>query len=106
MGTLRPLDTSKGVEETAKFLCDSNGWLPLDFGNGEVDTYEETLLDNGYSEYVIINGVIYEVEDYELEGDIYEAIRMDDGTYQYVVSYYNGGCSFGMAVEQALNNVK
>jgi hypothetical protein len=73
------------------------------------DSYEDFFRCELSSEYVLQNDTVYEVieenaiPDY---GDIYEASENSDGTINYVLRYYNGGCGFEEAIITALDRMK
>lgn len=72
------------------------------------ETYLDQLLEDGYREWVLYNGVLYQVDnerDAE-EGDIFSATLNQDGTINFVLRYYNGSCSFNEAIEEALKRMK
>lgn len=74
------------------------------------DSWCETICyDLDGEGYVLLEDEIYEVleRDYhDLEDDIFEAHENSDGTIEYNVLYYNGGCGFSEALEYALSNMK
>ena len=42
----------------------------------------------------------------DIDEDIFEAYDNGDGTINYEVMYYDGGCSFNEAIEYALEDMK
>lgn len=73
------------------------------------DSYEELIYDNYYDKLIICNNTVYKViECIELnpEFDIFKAKVNSEGTIDFEVMYYNGGCGFSEAIEEALNNAK
>lgn len=70
-------------------------------------TYLDQLLDDGYREWYLYKGVLYRVEnDRDVDsGDIFQATRNADGSINYVLQYYNGGCSFTEAMDNALSTL-
>ena len=40
------------------------------------------------------------------EDDIFEIKKNEDGSFDYILSYYNGGCSFNEALDYAFKNGK
>jgi hypothetical protein len=53
-----------------------------------------------------IGGIVYEVETKNVEGeDIATSSRNDDGSIDFQVRFYNGGCSFNEAIEDALKKL-
>lgn len=57
--------------------------------------------------FPIINDVLYEVvEDKNLDDyDLFEASENKDGTIDYTLRYYNGGCGFEEALETAIDKM-
>ena len=50
-----------------------------------------------------IDGIVYEVETKNVEyEDIAISSRNDDGTIDFQLKFYNGGCSFNEALDDAL----
>lgn len=69
------------------------------------DTYVEML--DGETEYIIFNDTVYDYESEEIDPyEHFTATKNDDGTINFSVSYYNGGCGFKEAIEYALKNIK
>jgi hypothetical protein len=71
-------------------------------------TYKEMLSDEGYDKVVIYEDNLYEViSRKDMDGmDIFEISKAEDGTYDFTLSYYNGGCCFSEAIEYAFNRMK
>jgi hypothetical protein len=71
------------------------------------NTFLESLLENNYRDYVFHNGILYrcEAESNSDSGDIFEATRNGDGTIDFILQYYNGGCSFTEAMGYALKKI-
>lgn len=70
------------------------------------DTYEKMMYD--CDDYAICNGNIYEViknECYDYS-DIFISNKNTDGTISFTLSYYNGSCEFGEALEEAIKNME
>lgn len=38
--------------------------------------------------------------------NVFEATKNDDGSYDFIVKYYDGGCGFNEAIEYALDKCK
>ena len=67
----------------------------VEYFRSELDTH----IINGDDIYEII-----EEEDLSTD-DIFEATKNPDGTINFLVQYYNGGCGFNEAIETALQNL-
>jgi hypothetical protein len=70
------------------------------------DTYEEMLLDEFYKEYILIDNELYTTnrKDVGIDSSLFTSKINEDGTIDYEVLYYNGGCGFTEAIEEALKN--
>lgn len=72
------------------------------------DSYREMFEDVLYDRYVINDNNIYEIlskKRHEYDEDIFIMKDNKDGTYDYEVMYYNGGCGFTEAIEEAFENL-
>lgn len=68
------------------------------------DNMEEYFYDV-YEEFAtIIKGKVYEIQRESLDNgyDIFESTKNEDGTIAFHVKYYNGGCGFEEALQEAL----
>ena len=103
-GTLTPVEKLEGetLEQQCKRLLD-NRELP-----SWCDSYQEILRDEFYQKYVVYNGILYDVdkENIDPESSVFKASVNDNGTINFEVRYYNGGCSFDEAIETALEENK
>jgi hypothetical protein len=102
-GVLKKVERYEGetLEEQCKRLM-GNKELPSYF-----DSYEEYLVDENYKKITIQNGVVYRVEkeDVDPDSDIFKANINDKGEIEFEVRYYNGGCGFDEAIEEAVNRI-
>lgn len=59
-----------------------------------------------YEKAVEINNEVFTVESQNLDpcDDIFTSTKNSDGTISFEVKYYNGGCGFSEAIEDALKN--
>lgn len=110
IGKLKPVEKLLNVDETFEERCKrilkEHNYLEL---NDYCDSWEEMLCDELYDEYVIVDEDIYKIveKNYRsIDDDVFEAHINNDGTISYEVMYYNGGCSFNEAIEEALQNIK
>lgn len=97
---------TESIESWCEKYCQQNG-----FGHLEefYDTWEECFREMEYDKYIITNNNIYRIiEDKEFTDceDIFEAHQNELGQIEYCLSYYNGGCGFSEAIENALKNMK
>lgn len=107
-GKLEAVDTisSETLEEQCKRILAKHNYFELD---SYCDSWSEMLCEELYERYVIVNDTIYEVVEKKhrsIDENIFEARANLDGSIEYEVMYYNGGCSFNEAIEEALENLK
>lgn len=70
---------------------------------------KELINDEMDEQYVITEDKIYGVlksEEIDPNYDIFKASRNEDGTINFEVKYYNGGCGFGEAIGRALKKME
>lgn len=93
-GKLTP--TGKTVDQYMKFV-DTPSYY---------DDKKEHFNDEFRDVAIEINGEVYAIvrNEYEDSDDIFESTKNEDGTIDFQVKYYNGGCDFGEALEYALKN--
>ena len=94
------------VEEWCKRECEKQN-IPLNKWN---DTYKEALLEEQYPIKVVeANGILWEIEDNEREegyNEISVLTPNSDGTYNYVMQFYNGGNCLSEMLKDELKNIK
>lgn len=105
-GKLRKIDKldTETPETWCKEYCEQNGF-------DELDKYYETWADY-FSEMFSDEFIVHKNDIYKIikksrlgEDDIFYANKDDRGCIDFVLSYYNGGCGFSEAIEEALNNL-
>lgn len=94
------------LEEQCKRILVEHNYRELD---SYCDSWREMLYEELYERYVVVNNNnIYEIVEKNNktdEYDIFNATQNLDGSIDYEVMYYNGGCSFNEAIEEALENM-
>lgn len=70
------------------------------------DVINEIFLDE-LDDYIELNNTIYKRYDEGFDdcGDIFQMKKLKDGTYEYYVKYFNGGCGLNEAIEEAYNKI-
>ena len=103
-GTIKKVEKKPGEtkkELMTRLLKESNI-------NYDPDCIEDDFYDTFYESHVAYGENIYEIleknkkDAYE---DIFEATEIDDDKISFTVKYYNGGCSFGEAIEESLEKL-
>jgi len=88
------------LEELCQDIVDYNYDL-------EVQTkYNQTAVDfvrENYEDYIIIRDSLYKVSDKSIEEDMSVSWLQED-SIGYLVSFYNGGCGFLEALEEAVED--
>lgn len=103
VGKLIPVEINGDIENTCRLILEDAGQEKSEY----YDTYKEKLEDWGYKKYHITETAIYSVEmvNKDPDEDIFHAVKNDDGSYDFTLKYYNGGCSFEEAIEEALDKI-
>ena len=68
-----------------------------------IEHFNEVLSDDA----IDVNGLVFEIKRERINPyeDIMLATKNEDGSYDFEVKYYNGGCGFGEAIETAISGV-
>lgn len=108
-------EVHKGVatptgKTAVEFLRDKT-YLVYDNYLQNIEDEPEDVIYNGlkcgYEKYVLINGMVWELDNTELdEYDISFAEKNPDGSFNYFVSFYNGGCGLNEAIECAMEKAE
>lgn len=90
---------------TPQTFCFDNGITELP---KYTDSWEECIMDKFYQEAIIIDELVYRVEKEEQNpyDSVFEATKNEDGSYDFIVKYYNGGCGFDEAINYAVDKCK
>lgn len=94
------------LEEQCERILKEHNFTELD---EYYDSWEEMLYEELYDKYVVCSNKLYKIVErnyMDTEYDIFTAYENKNGTIDYEVMYYNGGCSFSEAIEEALNNME
>lgn len=113
-GKLKEFSREQGetlVQYVMRFIKDKGRDVPehySEYGCSEEDAacmfYDVFYKNTG----VLVNNTIYEIvtmRSFEYD-DMFEANRCQDGSIDFTIKYYNGGCSFSEALERAFSNIK
>jgi hypothetical protein len=71
------------------------------------DSPQEYFNDEYYRKAYVIDGMVYAIESEELDpsDSIFRASKNNDGSIDFELRYYNGGCCMNEALENALENL-
>lgn len=111
VGKLRKIDgigTAESVEEFSKYISNEEHEISLD---PYYKNWTEYFQDKFYKKYIIYKNEVYEILKNEcFDGDdIFKAHYDEHKNIDFILNYYNGGCGFNEAIEEALgrlNNVR
>lgn len=92
------------LEDVCKRVCIANNITELP---EYYDEWREVIFDDLYDKYVDFNNNLYEIiENKEIgDFDIFDMHENTDGTYDFDVMFYNGGCCLSEALETAFNRM-
>jgi hypothetical protein len=96
-------DKNLSLEEQCKSICKSHNINSLGWHDSYIDVVRFDLDDD----YTISNNEIYKILEKKSYDDFEWCIvkKNSDGTYDFDVSYYNGGCSFEEAIENGFDDL-
>ena len=106
-GKLRKIDLkNKSIEDFFKEKCIENGIVELDkwtkdwysMYRGNVDNLE--YFSNRKSVYQLYNHKQFE------DFDIQELSKLENGDYEFIVNFYNGGTCLGEIIEEFVNKLE
>jgi hypothetical protein len=72
------------------------------------DDWEEAFLDEYWEKYIVVNNNVFEIYDHEERDDsddIYDIKPNGDGTYSFIMKFYNGGTYLTECLEEELSKV-
>ena len=107
-GKLKLVDiVGNTIELTCMMALQSQGIDPDPKWNTD-RPFETQLMDQCYEDYIVFRDQLFKViyvKHVDDEYDIFKAKVNLDNTVNFEVKYYNGGCSFEEAVNNALENI-
>lgn len=104
-GKLRKIETELSIEEWCKEYCNSNGISEI--SSTYNDSWIDEFFDRFYNKFIISNDNIYEIFDHiEADDDDVDYLHENpDGTYTFVMQFYNGGTCLSECLEEGLNRL-
>ena len=96
---------NESLEEQCKRILMQHKYTEL---SSYCDSWIEMLYEEMYDNYVIVNDNLYEILEKNNKGydtDIFNISENKDGSYDYEVMFYDGGCSFSEAIGIALDGI-
>lgn len=104
IGTLSKVIIDVEVEQWCENHCKQNNITEL---KSYYQNWKECARDN-FENLLITNDEVYEKFDQKLDGDddIYHIQKNDDGTFSYVMRFYNGATYLDECLEESLERNK
>lgn len=97
-GIIKKISTPETTAEVYKNLDNDKKWDEVD-ENG-IPTWIED------DRYEMVRGCIFDVSDtpdtYDSEGDVNEAVKLNDTDYRVHAYYYSGGANFGEMLDESI----
>lgn len=98
-------DKNLSVEELCKEVCNTNSIEMKSYH----DSWTECLLDIEYGVYIVLNGKLFEIQNYK-DLNIYEDYcrirKLKDGSYAFEAQFYNGGTCLSEMLENHFDEVQ
>ena len=101
-GKLRKVLRSKeeSLEKQCEKICLLNSYK---FDQRYHNSWKECLQDEGYSEFIIVKGIIFQIYDHYKDDEAPFIVEQNpDGTYSFHGSFYNGGACLNEMLEEGL----
>lgn len=106
-GKLRKIDLkNKSIEDFFKEKCIENNILELD--KWTKDWYSMYINNVNNSEYYSNKKSVYQLYNHKQfeDFDIQEFLKLENGDYEFITSFYNGGTYLGEVIEEFVNKLE
>ena len=109
-GKLRKVDIGDSLENWCKEQCNKEGITELSdynkkYVNSWVYEFRNSWIDN--NRIIIVGEEVFEIFDHieSEDEDIDYMVKNPDGTYTFLMQFYNGGTYLGECLEEGLNRI-
>ena len=106
IGKIKPINiTGEELENYCKQILLEHSYISENSPEKDefYNSYAELLVDELGDEYMYLNGILYKIiEDKEVDDDVVNITRNEDGTINYVATFYNGGTCLTEVLESVL----
>jgi hypothetical protein len=104
IGKLRKIESTESIEKWCENTCISLGYSTKESYYG---SWKEKLQDETkWQKYFFYNDSIYEmIEHQEVEDDIDSITLNSDGTYSFIMQFYNGGTNLTEMIEDGIKRI-
>lgn len=104
VGKLRKVETGSNIEHWCQTYCHTKGIHELSSYN---DDWIQQFKDEFYQKFVVLEDEVYEIFDHieTEEGDVYHLQENQDGTYTFVMQFYNGGTCLDECLTEKLSKL-
>jgi hypothetical protein len=104
-GKLIKVELEESLEKTCEKILNEHGVKDNGYFESIILLFEDFFYTK---EYAIVDDVLYKLNFKRIEDEesIFTSEQNEDGSIDFEVKYYNGGCGFNEALEEALENIK
>lgn len=104
IGKLRKIETGSSMKLWCKTYCNAEEYHRLSRYN---DNWIEQFRSHFHEKFLVTKDAIYEKFDHMQleESDVYHVEKNDDGTYTFVMQFYNGGTYLDECLEEGLDRI-
>jgi len=105
IGKLKKVETQGNIEHWCQAYCCREGFDKLATYN---DNWIEQFKDHFYDKFLVTENAVYEKFDHieVYESDVYHMQKNPDGTYTFVMQFYNGGTCLDECLEEGLQKLQ
>ena len=103
-GTLTKINNGKTFKENCIEICKDIDKNTL----ADYESLQQYISEEFYDKYYIYENQLYKmkVKSVDLDNDIFNANMDKSGKIKFEVKYYNGGCGFNEAMDEAMDSMK
>ena len=104
VGKLRKVETGPNIEDWCQAYCHTEGYHELESYH---ENWTEQFREHFYDKFLVTENTVYEIFDHieTDDGSIYHMQENPDGTYTFVMQFYNGGTCLSECLEEGLEKV-
>lgn len=105
IGKLRRIELNESLES---FYKRKLGELNITELRSYHNNWEDAFKDEFNEKYFIINNTVFEIFNHiemDESDDIYDIKKNEDGTYSFIMKFYNGGTCLSECIEEGLEEI-
>lgn len=101
VGKLRKIETGPNIEHWCHTQCLAEGHSEL---ASYYENWTEQFRDRFYDKFLVTKNAVYEIFEMD-DGDVYHMQKNPDGTYTFVMQFYNGGTCLAECLEEGIEKL-